>query len=1258
MKWIDTSDLKGWAGRRDCQETLPHLIRKLIRATAISIDNIRFPSGDNILLGGWDGILEVRDGTEYIPNGVSLWEFGANVDPKRKAEEDYQKRSKNPLGFDPSKSTFVFVTPRSWSNSSDWIAEKKKDGIWRDIRVHTADVLEEWLEEAPTVAAWLAVKHLGKYPDEGVQPLEDFWEEWSAGPSINFNTDLVTAGRKAESDKLLSQVTQRTTTIVQGTSREESLAFVVGTFMSSPTSEDLLARSLIVDSPDSFRKLSVLNEPLVLIARFEDTGVFNKAIVKGHKVIAPIGPDSPSNLSNLISLPNLDRELFISALVKAGMNKQLAEEYSKESARSLSILRRQLEFNRGIPEWAHAQHVNDIMPALLVGRWDENVEKDKLIIAKIANQPYVDYIRRVTPWLRSVDSPLIKIGTTWRLASPLDAWANAGRYLTRTDFQALQLASIEVLTEIDPAFDLEPEARYMAPIFGKNRQFSSRLREGLCQSLILVSMFGSRLQFDLPSNSEQWVDDVISKIIGKNDPLLWKSFHELLPLLSEASPNEFVNKVEKYLSERGSCIEKLFEEDPGILTGRNYHTGLLWALEGLAWLPNYLSRAAVILAKLAAVDPGGSLSNRPINSLVEIFKPWHYQTLASFKERIEVLTLISKKDPDIAWTLLVRLLPEDHDSAFPTHKLRWKWGEVDKKKLSDAVLYKEIWDTHTFIVGLLIQMFDNTEEKAAVLVKESTKLSAQDRDSILVLIEKSIDKIEHTKNLVWHELREILSRHRSYPDTDWAFSEDQLKPYEKLYLLTEPKDPLAQVIWMFEEDHWPRFIEGYNHKTVSIKDQEQYIKERRTEGLRKITDKYGLDKVKHLSATVRQPWELGDCLGHIINSDEEILSVCELLKEPAEDRRFVHSFIYRMMVLKGFAWIVKLYHQLKEKGFAAAAVTELLVPLDQTEQLWKFIESEGAEVKEIYWQKMFPRFIHAPKEIKNLGLKNLIQAKRFFSAVGIGYLIVDDLSTEIIVETLEKARTEQASEPIRWDSHQVQTLFEALDERKDLDIKTLSRLEWLYLPALASYASGRKPKVLHNELATNPQFFIQVVNELYRPEHQEDNEVVPEKIEEPKLAQLAYRLLDSWKTIPGVEDNGSINHQVLKDWVNQVRALGKESKRLQSVDGVIGQVLAHYPEGSQPWPPNEICDILQSVNSEKMLSNFGASTMNKRSFSSRGPFDGGEIERGHAKFFRKLAAEHQNKFPAVAEVLNNIAKTFEQRAKRIDEEAEQSKLEH
>jgi hypothetical protein len=194
MRWIDTTHLKIWAPRRDCQGHLSLVIRRLIRATAENISQILFPAGDSIAYPGWDGLLESASDSEYIPKNFSVWEIGTNQNIKEKAEEDYQKRKENPLGAIPAETIFIFVTPRIWAGKNEWRLEKQKEGIWKDVLVYDAETLEEWLEQAPAVGAWLA-RYLGIYPN-GVISLEDYWSEWTLVTNPPLSSDIMMAGRE------------------------------------------------------------------------------------------------------------------------------------------------------------------------------------------------------------------------------------------------------------------------------------------------------------------------------------------------------------------------------------------------------------------------------------------------------------------------------------------------------------------------------------------------------------------------------------------------------------------------------------------------------------------------------------------------------------------------------------------------------------------------------------------------------------------------------------------------------------------------------------------------------------------------------------------------------------------------------------------------------------------------------------------------------------------------------------------------------
>ncbi len=115
MRWIEAHHLAEWGGTRDGQAKLPELISRLIIAVYGPAAALRFPSDESIHFAGWDGICGVPSDLTYIPAGKSAWEMGAQRSQiGKKAQDDYVKRTADPLGINPAESCFIFVTPQRW----------------------------------------------------------------------------------------------------------------------------------------------------------------------------------------------------------------------------------------------------------------------------------------------------------------------------------------------------------------------------------------------------------------------------------------------------------------------------------------------------------------------------------------------------------------------------------------------------------------------------------------------------------------------------------------------------------------------------------------------------------------------------------------------------------------------------------------------------------------------------------------------------------------------------------------------------------------------------------------------------------------------------------------------------------------------------------------------------------------------------------------------------------------------------------------
>lgn len=109
----------------------------------------------------------------------------------------------------------------------------------------------------------------------------------------------------------------------------------------------------------------------------------------------------------------------------------------------------------------------------------------------------------------------------------------------------------------------------------------------------------------------------------------------------------------------------------------------------------------------------------------------------------------------------------------------------------------------------------------------------------------------------------------------------------------------------------------------------------------------------------------------------------------------------------------------------------------------------------------------------------------------------------------------------------------------------------------------------------------------------------------------------------------------------------------------IGDELAKNPEQEiEHWPPHEICEIIESINTESLKGGFISETFNKQGATTRGVFDGGEIETKRAEHYDSLNKKHKIKYPNVASMFLKIAKSYKYQAKREDEEAERRKLEY
>jgi len=389
-----------------------------------------------------------------------------------------------------------------------------------------------------------------------------------------------------------------------------------------------------------------------------------------------------------------------------------------------------------------------------------------------------------------------------------DAWDQLSVYLTPIDLARFRDALLQALRIADPALDLLPEERWIANVRGHEHPLSTHLREGLIDTLAIMGARSGETSF-FTGHTGQWhADDITLDVLNRANAdegaKLWSSLSGVLPLLAGAAPEPFLRTVDDALSRHPSPLVAL-STDTGPAAGlfaSSPHTGLLWALESLGWSPDYLGLVSQHLATLSRLDPGGRLSNRPFESLRSIFLIWNPQTAAPLSHRLSALDNLRRGAPEIAWRLMLAILPKQHDVLTPSHAPRWRdW----KDARAEHVPFEEYRHAIEAVVDRLLDDVGVNGERWSTLIKILDNLP---RDRIIAALENIPSRAlsDEDRTLVWAALRSVISRHRSFPDADWALSTEVVDRIERVYAGLGPRDPVRRAAWLFART--PDLLEG------------------------------------------------------------------------------------------------------------------------------------------------------------------------------------------------------------------------------------------------------------------------------------------------------------------------------------------------------------------------------------------------------------------------------------------------------------------
>ncbi len=1253
---VTANDLNRYSDTRDSEAVIPELIYLLVKQSVPPPYVCRIPYGDAVNQPGWDGIVEIEESfLEFVPKGKSYWEIGTGRNPQEKATEDFRKRTKAITEEERSQTSFVFVTPRS-SASGGWNEpeqtkwkKNREDRGWKQIRIIDGVKLADWLRGFPAIGRWMAQKIGITSSLGGITTPSEHWElilSQGDGSDPPLPAKLFTLGRDnvCESLQKLFEDTSQKSLLLFAESRQDVADFVAAYLktIDPDVAQNYTNRCLYINEEEAWRSVVELRTSHVLVADPQlgletDVGANLRLIArqKGHAVIIPRYGVWPGVNPEIIKLRSPTQSQIEVVLKEAEYPEIRARELARAGGDSLSALRRYLQ-GFVLPPYATWENATRIAQAGLAGKWDGKNQADQSALEMLLGKEYGEWTETLRPDVIRSDSPLIQSDEKWRFVARGEAWNALGNRITDDDLDRLEETVVIVLGERDPQFDLPKEERYAAIIYDKTLKHSSLLREGLAETLALVGSQPKALSSCSLHKAENTAMLVIRRLLSNASWDRWASLDSFLPLLAEAAPDEFLKAVELALIDLNDTpFHEIFaQEGSDGLGGSTYISGLLWALEGLAWNPDYLSRVALILADLASIDPGGNWGNRPANSLATIFLPWLVQTVTPFEERKTAVETVLREQPQVGWNLLLNLLPRNRGFALPSHHPTWR--EYIPRDWKDSVLLSDYWEQITAYTELAIDLGKKDTEKLGALINRLSDLPGVAQENLLLhLASKEVVALPEAKRLpLWEKLDSLVRRHRRFADADWALSEEVVKKIEETARALVPQAPELKYHYLFSGRDFDLFKEKGDYD-----EQRKRLDEARQAAVKTIFEAGSLPAALAFAKSVSAPHEVGQALGVIAPKEvEDELLPSQLNAEDETMRQVVASFVWARYRELKWNWV----DAVLERNWNAEQKATFFMLLPFEEKVWNRVATHlGKQNEKLYWQETRVGFDQNP----TIAIQKFLEYGRASAAVRcISQTAIYDeqfdesLATKALLTVLEAPSSDD-----QLDRYETVELIKRLQKSPDADQNALFKIEWNFLFCLDQFSSG-SPVTLEKHLASDPAFFAEIVKIVFRSKNDEEEDVEPDE-QKQNFVRNAYNLLREWKKCPATLSDGTLDVNAFNTWINEARRITEDTGHGEVAQLQIGHILTHAPADPDGlWIHEAVALVLDGRDAEEMRSGFTTELFNQRGVYS---YTAGREERELAQLNHDKAKALRSKgYSRFADAMREFAEGYERQAER------------
>ncbi|MGP1308772.1 MAG: hypothetical protein ACTS27_01070 [Phycisphaerales bacterium] len=889
-------------------------------------------------------------------------------------------------------------------------------------------------------------------------------------------------------------------------------------------------------------------------------------------------------------------------------------------------------------DWDTAEFGPALAVASLIGGWNENSPADLKFIADLTKSDPASWIRTLREVIQLRDPPVRQHEGVWSVRNRGEFWRLLGTRLFDGQIEALRDLAPRVLQERDPRFDLDPHERFAAAVYDKRLEHSAALRHGLAETLALMGAQPDCLKNCSVGAATAAARGAVRRTLDSDDWHDWASVNDILPLLAEASPSEFLHAVERALSSMPCPFDELFAQEGSGIGGSNYMTGLLWALEALAWEEQHLVRVTISLGALASRDPGGQWANRPANSLTTIFLPWLPQTLATTEKKKVAVDALCREYRDVGWKLLLSLMPKQTEVSTGSRKPQWRAnlriGEVH------SPTQEEYWEQIEAYAKMAGDLAINDAGLLLQLVAHLDTLPASAASRVLHMVSSvKIASLADEKRLeLWKVLSALVHKHRRYHDTNWALPAKVVGEIAVVAAKIAPERPEVLHRVLFSGEDWDLYDDG-----DSWQEQEKAIEDRRRQAVAEIYAILGGEGVIDFAEKVNAPTQVGYSSAWMDGADTAQIVLPKLLTTNVSARRqFADGLIRGLFSREGWTWV----DSLDTSPWHAEEIAQLLMVLPFDSETWRRVGCLLGDADCLYWGRVPVNPYQSSGDL-SVAIDQLMKCGRPQAAIDcFARLARDDapIDRKKAIEAL-LAGVASGNRAGSLHAYNVTRLIAVLQREAVMPNDELIQVEWAYLPLLGR-RDGVRPKALELAVVTDPSFFVELIGMIYRSSK---DALVEEEIAEEKraLAQNAYRLLHCWSTVPGTAPDGGFCGDDLKRWMSAVEKSAGESGHLKVALHHAGSVLIHCPEDPDGlWMHRSVAEVLNHANMGELRRGYSLGIYNSR--GAHWVDSTGNPERILASKYDDQAEQIENAgYHRLAATLREVAETYRREADRL-----------